>query len=219
MFGLEFIFQGVEPVDHGPGSSWKQGAEAGVWSPVLVSCLQGTPCTSFGSLLRTCLAGVCGGGRYRQRKLLQLFSLFCLLRYTFSRRYQIVPWRVCHSGKKWKVCSFFVCQWLWPQKMQDSCSRPFEEGGQSCEAHWCVAQHLGSWRRVLSFCCEPCFLLWNIQETMCPICCFSSTSTCYPFPDRLRFVLGSQQSCYVLLKPGFYSTGCEDLVASKIWIL
>ena len=42
------------------------------------------------------------------------------------------------------------------------------------------------------------------------------------FPNT-RFFLGrcnsSQRSCYVPLKPGFYSTGCEDLVASKIWIL
>ena len=60
-------------MDHGPGSPWTQGAEAGICSSVLVSRMPGAPRTSFGSLIRTCLAGVLGGGRYLQRKLLPFF--------------------------------------------------------------------------------------------------------------------------------------------------
>ena len=59
-----FISQGAEPVDHGPGSTWQQGAKTRVCSSAVVPSLQGFCRDSHCFDLRTCFARMYGSGRY-----------------------------------------------------------------------------------------------------------------------------------------------------------
>ena len=109
-FWSELFFQGVEPVDYGPGSNWQQGPQTRTCSPVLVPSMQRTsrksPCSHF----RTRVTWMHGGWRYF---LPSLLLLYFLLRYTNPQRNQIIHRWVLGSGKKFSISSLLVCQWTW----------------------------------------------------------------------------------------------------------
>lgn len=69
----DFIFQGVELLDHGPGPFGEQDAEARIFPSTLVSSLCGPAWKSSASIIRTCFAGVHGCGRYLKREFLSDF--------------------------------------------------------------------------------------------------------------------------------------------------
>ena len=77
-FNFDFFFQGVEPVDHGPGPYRQQGPETRVCSQVLVPSLLWDSWKPSCPNIRTRVIGMCGSWRYlKSPSLYFLCSIVC----------------------------------------------------------------------------------------------------------------------------------------------